>query len=327
MLHVKTDEIYGRNDIVNANDFRTHHVTIDSRFRPKDEPASDFSFRLSHPMKNVIQITPTSVEFTQPSYPFSKAHKNTMFRLDVTDYVGTRHYLTITIPDGHYPTLSCLLEEIQRQLDHVRETFGIFMRITSHPRTNQVILRLDGSGPPPSPPGPTNAPSPFGITWVMIGRESRLYDFGLGAHLGFRQHFYVVNEAPFTLQSESPFAAPTQPYYFLQIDDHGLVQQKTQETEFTALARISDPYSPHRSLVGTVTFPRPLDLARVRVRLLDEYGEPADLMNWSCVLQLTEVMNVDLSDNYRNYLWPKEEPRPKRDTAGSAAILAGRNFR
>ena len=301
---MKTDEIYGRNDIVNANDYRTHLISMDSRFRAKEEPASDFSFRLPHPMKNIIRMTPTQIEFPQQPFAFSKARKNTMFRLDVTDYVGTRHYLTITIPDGNYPTLAVLIEEIQRQFDQVRDTFGIFMRITFHPRTNQVLLRLDGSGPPPSPPGPTNAPSPFGVTWAMVGRENRVYDVGLGSILGFQQHFYVLNDT-FVLQSESPYMAPHTPYYLLQIDDHGTVQQKTHETEIIALARISYPLNPNfpPQIQGSVTFPRPTDIARVRVRLLDEYGEPAQTNNWSCGVELTEVMNVELSDNYRNYLW------------------------
>jgi hypothetical protein len=327
MLHIKTDEIYGKNDIVNANDFKTHVVSIDSRFRANlAEPPSDFSYRLTHPMKNIIQIRPSCVEIPQAPYLFSKAAKNTMFRLDVTDYVGTQHFLTVVVPDGDY-TMECLIEEIQRQLHQIRDVYGIFLRIAHDPVTRRVKIRLDGSGPPPSPPGPTNGPSRFGVTWVMVGREGRAYDFGLGGVLGFQQHFYVVDGPDFSLQSEWGYQAPVPAYYLLAVDDYGAVQHRTCETEVAALGRVSWPLTARARVEGGVTLPRPVDLARVRVRLLDPYGEPVDVANWSMTLELVEVMNVELSDNYRNYLWSKEEPRVVRGGAGSAAVLAGRNFR
>jgi hypothetical protein len=331
MLHVKTDEIYGKNDIVNANDYKTHVISIDSRFRANlAEPPSDFSYRLTHPMKNIIQVRPTSVEIPCAPYLFSKSKKNTMFRLDVTDYVGTQHFLTVVVPDGDYRSLDCLIEEIQRQLHHIRDVYGIFLRIAHDPLTRRVKIRLDGSGPPPSPPGPTNGPSKFGITWVMIGCEGRPFDFGLGGVLGFQQHFYVVDGPDFSLQSESPYQPPVPAYYLLAVDDFGAVQHRTSETELSVLGRVAWPLSPQDMRVeGGVTFPRPLDLARIRVRLLDPYGEPVDLVNanWSMTIEMVEVMNVELSDNYRNYLWSKEEPRVVRGGNGSAAVLAGRNFR
>jgi hypothetical protein len=117
-------------------------------------------------------------------------------------------------------------------------------------------------------------------------------------------------------------------YYLLAVEDYVAVQHRTSETEVTALGRISMPFDPIQKRVeGGVTFPRPTDLARIRVRLLDPYGEPVEVMNWSMTLEMVEVRNVELSDNYRNYLWSKEEPKPIRQTNGSAAILAGKNFR
>ena len=327
---MKTDEIYGKNEIVNANDYRTHQISIDSRFRVnQEEPASDFSYRFTHPMKNIIQIRPTQIELPREPYRFSKAKKNTMFRLDVTDYVGTRHYLTVSIEEGDYERVEDVMKEIQRQLNEIRDRYGIFMRVGQDPVSGRVRLRLDGSGPPPSPPGPTNGPSPFGVTWVMVGRESRVYDFGLGSILGFRNHFYVVESDPYVLEGESRYEAPIDRYYLLSVDENASVIHKTSETEISALARISNPHSECRpmSIEGSVTFPRPQDLSRVRIRLQDAYGEMVPIGNWSMSLELTEVMNVELSDNYRQYLWSKKEPRVERNGNGSGAILAGRNVK
>jgi len=57
---------------------------------------------------------------------------------------------------------------------------------------------------------------------------------------------------------------------------------------------------------------------------LDMYGETIDLhnLNFSISLDITEVMNIQLYDNYRTYLWDKAEPRARRDTNGSSAGIA-----
>ena len=73
-----------------------------------------------------------------------------------------------------------------------------------------------------------------------------------------------------------------------------------------------------------IIFPRPIDLKQVRVRLLDMYGVPIDLhcMNFSISLEISEVMNVQMYDNYRTYLWSRPEPRAIRNVSGSAAPIA-----
>jgi hypothetical protein len=83
-------------------------------------------------------------------------------------------------------------------------------------------------------------------------------------------------------------------------------------------------------LSNDIIFPRPIDLKQIRVRLLDMYGVPIELhnLNFSISLDITEVMNVQMYDNYRTYLWNKPEPHAIQNTSGSSAIIAppGRNF-
>ena len=98
MLHVKTDELYGKNPIVNVNDLRTHIINIDSRFRKTHiEPPTDFQYEFAHPYKNVIKARIASVEIPAVFYTFSNKKKNTMFRLDATDYMGQQHYIQMVI--------------------------------------------------------------------------------------------------------------------------------------------------------------------------------------------------------------------------------------
>jgi hypothetical protein len=45
-------------------------------------------------------------------------------------------------------------------------------------------------------------------------------------------------------------------------------------------------------------------------------------MNLSISLEISEVMNIQMYDTYRTYLWSKAEPRAIRNVSGSAAGIA-----
>ncbi len=341
MLSVKTDELYNSNDIVNSNDIRKHIVNIDSRFRKSYlEPPTDFLYQFAHPYKNVIKARVASVEIPYGFYNFSKAKKNTMFRVDITDYIGNFHNFIIEIPDGDY-TPQTLICTIQEHFNAIRDTYGVFLRIFVDPITRKVTIVHDGTAAPSCPPGPSHCPVGFGLTFAMVGLEDRLYDFGLGYYLGFNKHFYTV-EAPYSITGESLINTLGDTYMLLAIDDMYTVEQKTQDSYIQCLAKIlvkrgqngiifDDGYT---VLSNEIVFPRPINLKQVRVRLLDMYGNPIDLhnMNFSISLEISEVMNVQMYDFYRKYLWDKEEPKAIRNVSGSAGGIAaiaaatGRSF-
>jgi len=331
MLNVKTDELYGKNDVVNSNDLRKHLLNIDSRFRKSYlEPPTDFLYQFAHPYKNVIKARVASVEIPIGFYNFSRAKKNTMFRIDATDYTGNMHFLQVTIPDGDY-TPESLVETIQGQFNGIRDMYGLFFRITLNPLNRKVTISHDGSGPPPCPPGPTHYPVNYGLTFMMVGLEDRQFDFGLGYNLGFCKQFYCVC-SPFSVTGESLINTCGDTYFLLGIDDYYTVEHKTSDDYIQCLAKIlvkrdnngiifDDGYT---VLSNDIIFPRPVDLKQVRVRLLDMYGTPIDIhcMNFSISLEITEVMNVQMYDSYRTYLWSKPEPRATRNVSGSAAGIA-----
>lgn len=336
MIHVKTDEIYGKNVIVNSNDFRGHILSIDSRFRKSSlEPSSDFMYELEHTYKNVIKARVASVEIPIGFYNFSKVKRNTMFRIDVVDYEGHVYYLEIEIPDGDY-TPCMLINAIQCQLNGVRDMYGIFFRICLDEVSRRVTIVHDGSAPPPCPLAPVYCPVPFAITFMMMGLEDRKYDFGLGYNLGFNKQVYEVSE-PFSITGESLINTDGENYFLLQVDDMHTVSHRTQNTFIECLAKILIKRD-HRNgiifddgytvLSNEFTFARPVDMKRMRIRLLDVYGEVVDLhnMNFSISLEVTEVMNVQLYDNYRTYLWNEKEPMVVRNVSGSASGLVTKNF-
>jgi hypothetical protein len=336
MLHVKTEEIYGKNPIINANDLRSHIINIDSRFRKTQlEPPTDFQYEFAHTYKNVIKVRVASIEIPGVFYNFSLGKKNTMFRLDAMDYMGTQHHLQVCIPEGNYKPME-LIRTIQEELDGIRDMYGLFFRIGLDERTNKVTIHHDGSGPPPCPVGPSHCPVEFGLIFGMIGLEERRYDFGLGYNLGFIEQTYIVERPSIT--SESVMTTEGDAYFLLGVDDLYTVEHKTDTSYLQCLAKIlvkkkesqiifDDGYT---VLSNEITFPRPMDMRQVRIRLLDRYGVALDIhhMNLSLSLEFTEVMNVQLYDNYRNYVWEQPEPRAIKQTNGSSAVIGvpGRNF-
>ena len=328
-------KVYSRNEIVNANDYRKHVINVDSTFRKTYlEPSTDFQYTLGHTYKNVIKIRVASAEIPLGFYSFSKAKKNVMFRLEVLDYVGTEQFLTVEIPEGDY-TPQYLVDTIQNQFKALKDMYGVFFRITYDVIQRRVTIHHDGTGPPPCPPGPTHQAVPFGITWLMVGCEERRSDFGLGYQLGFMKTFYDVDGC---VVGESVVNTTGDQYFLLGVDDFYTVEHKMDDSYIQCLAKIivkrdvngvlfDDGYT---VLSNEMVFTRPMDLKQLRIRLLDKYGVPVDLhqQNFSVSLELTEVMNVQLYDDYRNHVWTEAEPRAIRQTTGSSAGIAppARNF-
>jgi len=342
MIHIKTDEIYGNNPVTNSNDLKVNVLNIDSRFRDNVmEPPTDFQYRFARPHKNVIKMRVASVEIPNGYYDFSRAKRNTMFRLDVTDYEGNPHFLTIEIPEGDY-TAKGLIDAVQEQLNGIKDMYGLFFRILYNPISRKCKIVHDGSAPPPCPAGPTHCPVSFGLTFMMVGMEERVYDFGLGSNLGFAKPFYTV-DSPYEIESESLVDVTGYHYLLLGIDDHYTVEQKTSETYIQCLAKIlvkrsaqgiifDDGYT---VLSNDITFPRPQDLKQVRIRLMDPYGVPLELhnLNMSLSLEITSVMNLQLYESYRNYVWDKSKqshlfqdqsqgPRAMTHISGSSSGIA-----
>jgi hypothetical protein len=161
--------------------------------------------------------------------------------------------------------------------------------------------------------------------------KDRLLDYGLGYYLGFTHDVHEsavinINTTPkqYRLVSDicAYFAADN--YIFLKVNDYACVQHTVREytsdptappvrcDEFTAMAKIIlrrpknyMEYEDYSSLViKEVVFPAPVDLSRLRVQIVDRYGDIMDLCSseFSFTLEITEVKNLSLYNTIRDSL-------------------------
>jgi hypothetical protein len=286
-----------------ANDVKLHVVNIDSRFRQTSTPsptkidaeivkveqtsASDFYFYLSPPIKNVLQIKVTSIEFPN-NYPFfTEKRGNTTLRILYEDG-GIGKSAVITIPDGNYTagdmvdTLNELFSAAGSELTWLSVTFSEITGAFTFTGTKR-----------------------FGID-APYESFRRPFDYGLAYYLGFTRelHKSYASGSNWIIMSNKCAHFAGDPYLLLQVNDYTCVRQTTSETTIPALAKIVlrepknymtfDDYGSQHS--KEVVFANPENIARLHVRVLDPYGVPIDMCsaNFSFSLEVLEVKNSSL---------------------------------
>jgi hypothetical protein len=162
---------------------------------------------------------------------------------------------------------------------------------------NQVFALdtgLDGVSPP--------------LTW------NRPFDYGLGYNIGFSRGIFDSSgpdaSGNFTITSDQlPYFAGDA-YAFLKINEFDCVRQTLRGSDFAALAKIVikepknymtfDDYASQHA--KEVVFPTPQDLSRLRVQLLDAYGEALDMdsSQVSFSIEVLEIMNLSLYNTVRD---------------------------
>lgn len=354
MLNTKRNEIFNANDVINSNDLRRRIVNIDSRFRVTySDPPTDFYYRLNTTYKNVIRAKVVSVEVPNVSYVFSAAqYKNTGFTITAKDFSDVEHKVSITIPNGNY-TKDELVAEINNQLIiSLLYPYGIYIQLSYNTLTYQTTITMYGSvditsgvWPPVSTAWvylegtyATKPASVFVLDFTVETLAGLMYNNGLGYNLGYRLNVYTVNKAGtipeyLAVTSEALMDVTGDPYWFLSVDDFNAVSQQTNDNTFDCLAKIvlnkgkgNNIFNDSTNLLSNdVIFPSPIDITRVRIRLLDAYGNVVDLndMNFSFSLELTEVMNTKLYEFYRNYIWLGILPSLPQDVRGAGVPLLG----
>lgn len=265
------------NDVMNANDLKKRILNIDSRFRSsKVSPQSNFMFRLDTPIKNVIRIKLASLEFSQPAYyAFSKHRKNTTFfiKTELETY-------ELIIQDGNYNILQ-IFEELNRAFAQIEE--GEFKATY-----NEITQQTDISG---------------SIDFTLQFAQANP-DLGLGYSLGFRLKEYSGKRI---YTSESRLDVKGDPYCFLQINQFSNVEQKLLDGSIlNAFAKIT-AHQEHSATTKEIILQQPTNFSFFEIRVVDPNGLEVDMLdtNFSFALEITEVMNSELYDFYRNYLFQK----------------------
>lgn len=313
---------------VRATDVVRHIVNVDSRFRdtPQITTPSDYYFSLLSPIRNVLRVRITSIEFPNNYLFFNKIRRNVSLRF----LTGTLPITAtiITIPDGNY-TPDQMVTAINNAISASTELAAIVLTASyddstaSFTFTATQSFKIDTVGIEAIPDT-----SSRGCTSYMTGWD-RPFDYGLGYYLGFGRGVYQAIDAPgapveFSITSSVCANFSGDQYLFLRVNDYASVNQtvsvydstflpeKRQRNEFTALAKlvlrepknsvIFDDYAGQH--IKEFVFTAPTDLSRLHIQLVDAYGQAVDMCStqFSFSLEVLEVRNLALYDAIRDSL-------------------------
>lgn len=320
-----------------ATDVVKHIVNVDSRFRdnPWSSDAADFYFSLLSPVRNVLRIRVTSVEFPNNYKFFTEGRKNVTLRLLWLSggLTGTTMSVDVMIEDGNY-TAGDMVEALSAAIE--ASAFPYPMEVAFSEITGRFTFDTSG------------ATAKFGIEPAGGGWTDREFDYGLAYYLGFsraRVHRAVArtDASGWTLVSDQCANFAGDNYLFLRVNDFACVRQtvnlyedvagtrKRDQSDFTALAKLVlrepknymtfDDYASQQA--KEVVFPSPVDLSRLRIQVLDVYGQVIDMcsMQFSFSLEVLEVRNPALYNAVRDQIvtGALESAVPGRGAAGGVA--------
>lgn len=312
-----------------ANDFVRHVINIDSRFR--DTPSfasalvaasssgvcatnttSDFYFTLLTTIRNILRLRIVSVEFPNNYFFFTERRRNVTLRF-LYDCSGESLATDIVVPSGNYVAAGTGGDSMVEQLNDLLAESAIPFDIVVEFSAVNGSYRFTGD-------------RPFTLDTTAGGRD-RLHDYGLGYYLGFTRGLH-----PSQVESVSPPAHVVvsdtcanfsgDNYVFLRINDFGSVRQTVREydlgggaadvNEFMATMKLilrepknymvfDDPASQYTK---EIVFPAPVDLSRLRIQVVDMYGEIIDLcsQHLTLTLEILEVRNSTMYNTLRDSL-------------------------
>jgi len=156
---------------------RTQVINVDSRFRyAPGESSTNFLFKLPQPIKNVISVKLTSVEFPNSFYAFSYERGNTSFMMTypsaTTDPASVPKIFIVNdgnLDSTNYPSTSALVTEVRRAILASFPMMG-GLSVTINAINGKVTI---------------SANQAFDINFRAGNFATRLKDFGLGYNLGF----------------------------------------------------------------------------------------------------------------------------------------------
>ena len=287
-----------------ANDITKHIVNVDSRFRdsPGSSTSSDFFLTLAMPVRNILRVRITSVEFPNNYFIFTAKRQNVSFKV----LYGSGLSFDVTVADGNYSAcemadaINAILDVSGSPVSWLSVAFDEITGAFTFTGTQSFIIN------------------------TVFGSRDRPFDYGLGFNLGFTRgtHAATTGGVPvWTVTSDlcANFAGDS--YFFLRLNDYGCVRQtlqiydaggrnRVEATSFTALAKVllRDPknymtYDDYASQhAKEYVFPNPIDLTRLHVQAVDPYGVVMDLCSaqWSFSVEVLEIKNLSMYNTVRD---------------------------
>ena len=281
------------------------NINIDTRFRENyyTSNASNFHVNLPIRLTQVVSLQLSAMEMPTTFYVISKVFGNNFFVLEISGLDP----LIVTIPDGNYDYLA-LQNYINNYLTTVAT--GAYQNINCLVDINTPGGLGPSAGSGKMIFGSTSGTQAFSINFLVdrYGNEDRQtpLPLKLGWLMGYREGYY---ENAYTYPSEGVVNLIGPRYIYLVIDDFNNNVNDGFYGAFTSsilnkniLARISLQGSVFSVLsqnnFNLLTTPRqyfgPVDIQKLQVQLLDEYGRILDLnnMDYSFCLSFQTVYDL-----------------------------------
>jgi hypothetical protein len=280
-------------------------INIDTRFRENYYASSSSNFHVDLPLKlsKVVSLQLSALEFPNTLYVISKAFGNNFFVLEVPDVEP----LLVTIPDGNYDYLA------------LQDYINIFLSTKAPVEYNNIQFLSDintpfGSGPRGGSGkmivGSTTGDVKFSINFLTDAYANNDNPVPLplkfGWLIGFRNGYYE-NNTTYVSEGIINLIGPT--YIYMVVDDFNNNVVDGFYSAFTSsilnkniLARISLQGTVFDALskdnFNLITTPRqyfgPVDIQKLQIQLLDEYGRILNLNNMDYSFCLTFQTIYDL---------------------------------
>jgi hypothetical protein len=276
------------------------NINIDTRFRDNYYTSKSSNFHLDLPINltQVVSLQLSAMELPTTFYTISKVFSNNFFVLETS---SGENPLVVTIPDGNYDYLS-LQEYINTYLSTTSYSDVKFLSDFNTAGSNSGSGRMVV--------GSSTGTKNFSINFLTdrYGNEDRQtpLPLKLGWLMGFREGYY---ENSTTYVSEGVINLLGPRYIYLVVDDYNNSVNDGFYGAFNSsilnkniLARISLQGSVFnistQNNFNLITTPRqyfgPVDISKLQIQLLDEYGRILDLNNMDYSFCLTFQTIYDL---------------------------------
>jgi len=277
-------------------------LNIDTRFRENYYGTKSSNFHLDLPMRmtEVVSMQLTALEFPSTFYNFSKAFGSNFFTITIP---STTDSLVVSIPDGNYSpdALATYLNTYLASLTTTQFQYISFtVDITNTSGSGKMIVGIKAP----------EEPFVFTINFQQdkTGQDDRMTPLPLkmGWMMGFRNGLYE-NSSTYVSEGIIDLLGPR--YMYLVVDDFNNSVSDGFYAAFTSsilnkniLARISLQGSVFnyfsQNNFNLITYARqyfgPVDLQKLQIQLLDEYGRIVDLNNMDYSMCLTMQSIYDL---------------------------------
>jgi len=276
--------------LVNSAKYQIYLHSLDSRFADFHEyNNSTFKMVLPHPLKNIMRVRMASIELPLVEYLFSEQYGNLTLGVQIA---ANPIIKLVTIQAGNY-TASDLIAEINTQMAAFLPS-GLSCTLNSFNGTCTI----------------KHTSLPFTLYLFSSNPNiARRYSYwGLGYYLGFRLGKVVATQGPggvYSATGPSVVNIQQNQYYILQLyypDPIVNVTHRLADDGFLdGFAKIilkdgayTITFDDNSNLLRKeFTFLAPVTISQFTFKLLNQYGEPVNMLNvdWSVTLEITEVVN------------------------------------